>query len=264
MNKIKAIVLKDWAEVFRNRFLLLMTAFLPLVFTAIQLFTLFSMRGMGGSSNVASSAGLPPQFAQICANLNSGDCLQYFVVMQFMLLYMLVPMILPMTFAAYSIVGEKKTRTLEPLLATPVTTIELLVGKMLAAALPGVLATWIGFLIYAIGARLLVTSDKVYALLIDPLWLTAIFITGPLLSILSVSIAVMVSSRVNEPRVAEQISGLFVLPITGLLVAQSAGLIIIDHKLILVFTVIVFVLDCVLVFFATRLFQREQILTRWK
>ena len=41
-----------------------------------------------------------------------------------------------MALAAHAIVGEKQARTLEPLLATPITTTELLVAKVLGALVP--------------------------------------------------------------------------------------------------------------------------------
>ena len=83
-------------------------------------------------------------------------------------------------------------------------------------------------------------------------------------SLAGVSIAVMISSRVNDPRVAEQISVVFVLPIIGLFVGQSTGLIFINEQIILWMALGLVVLDTVLIAFATQLFQRETILTRWK
>ena len=47
----------------------------------------------------------------------------------FMFMFMIIPVAIPVTIAAYSIVGEKTTHSLEPLLATPITTSELLVGQ---------------------------------------------------------------------------------------------------------------------------------------
>ncbi len=122
------------------------------------------------------------------------------MVTQFMLLFMLTPLMVPVNIAAYSIVGEKTTRSLEPLLATPITTAELLTGKNLAAVIPAVIATWFGFLIYIIGAAIIVKSPYVIASLLDPKWWLAIGIIGPLLAVLSVSFSLMVSSRVNDPR----------------------------------------------------------------
>ena len=68
--------------------------------------------------------------------------MQIYLINEFLLLFMMMPLIIPITIAAYSIVGEKTTRSLEPLLATPITTAELLIGKGLAAAIPAIAATW--------------------------------------------------------------------------------------------------------------------------
>jgi len=105
----------------------------------------------GDIGDAVTATDMPPQFAQTCDDLNGAECMQYFIVSQFMLLFMMVPMIVPITFASYSIVGEKSTRTLEPLLATPISTFELLLGKALAATLPAIAATWLSFFLYAMG-----------------------------------------------------------------------------------------------------------------
>ena len=264
MNKIWTLMRKEWAEVFKNRFVLFSVAFLPLLFTAIPLVILYAMGDISDFGDAAMTSDMPPQFAEMCNEMNGNECMQYFIVTQFMLLFMMVPMIAPITFAAYSIVGEKSTRTLEPLLATPITTFELLVGKTLAATLPAIAATWLSFFLYAVGTLILAVSPAVTAKLFNGLWLTAIFVVGPLLSVAGVSIAVMISSRVTDPRVAEQISAVFVLPLVGLFVGQSTGLIFINEQLILWMAIGLSVLDIALIAFAIQIFQRETILTRWK
>ncbi len=264
MKKIWTLIRKEWAEVFKNRFVLFTVAFLPLLFTALPLIILYFSRSSGDWSDAMAFSDLPPQFLEMCSGLDTSGCMQYFIVSQFMLLFMMVPMIVPITFASYSIVGEKTTRTLEPLLATPITTLELLAGKALAASIPAVVATWLSFFLYMIGARLLAVSPGVLGKLFDPLWLSAIFVVGPLLALAGVSLAVMISSRVTDPRVAEQISAIFVLPLIGLFVGQSTGLIFVNERIILWMAVGLLVLDAGLFAFAVQLFQRETILTRWK
>ena len=181
-----------------------------------------------------------------------------------MLLFMLMPLAIPVTIAAYSIVGEKTTRTLEPVLATPVTTGELLGGKTVAAVLPAIAATWLGFLIFILGTFLLSRSPDLLSLILDPMWMIAVFIVGPLLSLAAVSVAVMVSSRANDPRVAEQLSMLVILPLLGLFFGQITGLILINQRLVLWMAGIMAILDAGLIFVATQIFEREAILTRWK
>jgi ABC-2 type transport system permease protein len=265
MKKIWILVRKEWSEVFKNKLVLFTTAFLPLLFAVLPLIMMYiTGGGVTEIDDFANMSEIPAEFAELCDGLTGTGCMQYFLVSQFMLLFMMVPMIVPVTFASYSIVGEKSTRTLEPLLATPIKTIELLAGKALAATIPGVVATWLAFLIFSIGAYILAVDPAVVGKILDPLWLMAIFVVGPLLAIFSVSLAVMISSRVTDPRIAEQVSALFVLPMVGLFVAQSLGLIFINEQLILWMGVILVFLDIGMLAFATQLFQRETILTRWK
>jgi len=263
MNKTWIIVRKDWAEVFKNRFVLFTVAFLPLILTALPLIILYATRStndLGGFS----SADMPAGFAALCREMSGGECVQYFIVSQFMLLFMLIPMAIPVTIASYSIVGEKTTRTLEPVLATPVTTFELLAGKALAAAIPAVVVTWLGFAVFVVGTRVLSLSPNVVDRLLDPLWLMAIFIVGPLLAVAAVSVTVMVSSRANDPRVAEQLSMLVIMPLLAALFGQITGLFFINQTLILWMAVGLVVIDSGLLALATHIFQRETILTRWK
>jgi ABC-2 type transport system permease protein len=263
MNKISAMVLKEWSEVFRNKFVLFTVLFVPLLMTAIPLVMLNAVAGADGMESLGLNAA-GDQLQALCGDLQGGDCGQFVIISQFMPLFLMMPVMIPVTIASYSIVGEKTTRTLEPLLASPITTIELLAGKGLAAALPAVAATWISFLVFVIGARIMGVSAELVGKFFDPLWAVAIFLVGPLLALAGVSIAVMISSRTNDPRVAEQISGLFVLPIVALIVAQTSGLIFLNRELILWIAFVMVVLDAVLLYFASRLFQREHILTRWK
>jgi ABC-2 type transport system permease protein len=177
---------------------------------------------------------------------------------------MMMPLIIPVNIAAYSIVGEKTTRSLEPLLATPITTAELLTGKNLAAVIPAVAATWAGFLIYAIGASIIVQNRLVIEALLSPVWLAAVFLVGPLLAVLSVNFSIMVSSRVNDPRVAEQLSTVVILPLLGAFFGQIAGLFFVNSSLVIGTAIVLALIDILMVYLAVRLFQRENILTRWK
>lgn len=265
MDKVKTIIEKEWAEVFKNRMVFFIVAFLPLFLTALPLIMLvvFNMAGDDLSSFNTGSDDMLQTFGSLCLGLSEMDCLQLYTLTLFMFMFMILPVAIPVTIAAYSIVGEKTTHSLEPLLATPITTTELLVGKALAAMTPAILATWLSYILFMIGARLLV-SDAVFSRLLDPMWLLAIFVVGPLLALMSVCFGLMISSRATDPRVAEQLSALIVLPLILLVIGQSMGLILINRQMILIIGAIVAVLDVILVMLTVQLFQRETILTRWK
>jgi ABC-2 type transport system permease protein len=266
MRKIKTIIRKEWAEVFKNRMVIFTVAFLPLILTAIPLVILFFMRDMGGGSDLnAGMSEIPEQFNAFCpANLNGSECMQVFLVSQFMLMFMIMPLAIPVTIAAYSIVGEKTTRSLEPLLATPITTMELLIGKSLAAVIPAILATYAAFAVFAAAAWLLVPNRLLYDALLDARWLIAVIVVGPLMALMAVCVSVMVSSRVNDPRVAEQVSMVVIVPLLALFFGQLSGVVLINRQLVIAIAVAMVFLDIGLIYLAQRLFQREAILTRWK
>jgi ABC-2 type transport system permease protein len=263
MKKIRAIIRKEWAEVFKNRMVLFTVAFLPLMLTALPIGILLSMRGSSDLQNISSE--LPSQFNAFCpANLSAGDCFQVYMISQFMIMFMILPLAIPSTIASYSIVGEKTTRSLEPLLATPISTAELLIGKSLAAVLPAVLVTYIAFAVFAAAAWLIVPDRLMFSALLDARWLLAVLIVGPLMAVLSVNSSVIVSSRVNDPRVAEQLSMIVIVPLMAIFLGQLAGLFVINRQLVLGSAIVLLLLDGLLVYLAVRLFQRETILTRWK
>lgn len=263
MKKIETIIRKEWAEVFKNRMVLFTVAFLPIILTIIPLAILIAM---GGDSNLqGANTTMPSQFDAFCpSSLSGGDCMQVYLVSQFMIMFMILPLAIPSTIAAYSIVGEKTTRSLEPLLATPITTTELLIGKALAAVIPAVLATYAAFGVFAVGSFIIVRNPILVGALLDARWLLAVFLVGPLMAIMAVSISVMVSSRVNDPRVAEQISMVVILPVLAFFFGQLAGLFVLNKSLILLIALAMVGVDILVTNLAVRLFQREVILTRWK
>jgi len=265
MKHITTIINKEWSEVFKNRMVLFTLIFLPLIFTALPLVMLY-VTGMGMDDiNSANAADVPAEFLAVCgSDMTAGECVQIYVVNEFLLLFMMMPVIIPVTIAAYSIVGEKTTHSLEPLLATPITTAELLVGKSLAAALPAIFVGWTSFVVFLIGLPLIGVSSAVIGYIAGPTWLLAIFVGGPLMAIAAVNFSLFVSSRVNDPRVAEQISALLIIPILGLVFAQLAGLIVINIMVMLSFIGGMALLDVGLIYLGTTIFQRENILTRWK
>jgi ABC-2 type transport system permease protein len=261
MNRIQTILDKEWAEVFKNRLVIFTVALLPILFTAMPLIILHVTGTAGGGS---SSSDMPASFMATCGNVSVSDCLQVYIMNEFLLFYMLMPVIIPITIAAYSIVGEKATRSLEPLLATPISTTELLTGKSLAATIPAIIATWASFFLFVVLARPLGASQAVVTYALRPTWLLAVLVAGPLMAILSVNFALFVSSRVNDPRVAEQISAVLIVPLLLVLFGQIAGIVVLNVTTMLVFIVALVVIDVGMIYFGARLFQRETILTRWK
>jgi len=262
MNNIKTIIDKEWLEVFKNRFVLFTVMLLPVLFTILPLVMLFAMRSSGELTG--STTDVPPSFMAACGNLAPEDCIQVFMINQFLLMFMLLPLAIPVAIAAYSVVVEKTTRSLEPLLATPITTVELLAGKSAAAVIPAIAATWVGFLVFVLTSPLVGIRPAVHAEILSPTWLIAIGIVGPLMAVMAVNFALIVSSRVNDPRAAEQISMVVIVPLLGLIFGQIAGVLVLNVQLMVSVAIGIAVVDVALIYLGARLFQREVILTRWK
>ncbi len=259
---LKILIYKEWAEVFKNRLVLFTVIFLPLLLSALPLVMLGTMGNMTGEGSLGD---IPPSALAMCSPaLSAGECLQVYLLSQFVLMFMLIPLVIPVSIAAYSIVGEKRVRSLEPLLATPITTWELILAKALAAVIPAVVASWAAFLLFAIGGAAMAASPAVVRAFLHPMWLLAVVVGGPLLALLSVSLALMVSSRVNDPRVAEQLAGVVAVPLLALLFGQMSGFLVLNRNLVLVFLLALVLLDAVMLYFTVRVFDRENILTRWR
>jgi ABC-2 type transport system permease protein len=180
-------------------------------------------------------------------------------------LFVILVTVLPSTIAAYSIVGEKVEKTLEPLLATPTTDGEILLGKSIAAFLPPVLSTWMGASIFmALTDYFLVNAGLGYYYF--PNWNAAVMLLllAPLAAVLSIEVAVIASSRVNDVRGANQIAGLMFIPFVAVFFAGAEGIFTFSIENLLVFAGIVLIADGILFFVSEATFKREEILTKWK
>ncbi len=117
---------------------------------------------------------------------------------------------------------------------------------------------------FLIGARFLAVSDRVYRIFLNPMWLIAMLVLAPLLTIMAVNVGIIVSSRTSDPRAAEQLGSLIIMPLMILFLGPLAGLIQLNVLTFLIAALVAVIADVVLVYLGVKLFQRETILTRWK
>ena len=176
----------------------------------------------------------------------------------------LIPAILPSIIASYSFVGEKVERSLEPLLATPTTDGELLLGKSLAAFIPCMAVTYLAATISLIILDSWSLANVGFLLLPNAYWAIAMGILSPLACIMSVEANVIVSARVNDIRAAQQLGGLVVLPLILLVFFAVTGIAGSNFLLGVGVAAALAVTDAALFYLAKATFQREEILTKWK
>jgi len=190
------------------------------------------------------------------------------VVMSFLgmlnVFFAVMAAMLPTVIASYSFVGEKVERSLEPLLATPTTDGELLLGKCLAAFLPSMAATFIGAAGYVAVIDLWSYANQGVFMLPNLNLALIVGLVAPLACILSVEANVIVSSRVSDVRAAQQLGGIVVLPIILVLMLGSLFAFMPADLLALVMSGVLAIAAVALFYVSKATFQREEILTRWK
>ncbi len=183
----------------------------------------------------------------------------------FTFFYLVLAALIPTTLASYSIVGEKVEKSLEPLLATPTTDGEILLGKGISSFLPPMVAILGGSTIFMALMDLMTYGTLGYNFF--PNWNTGIilFLMVPLATIMSVEWNVIVSSRISDIRVAQQIGILLILPLGVIYVAGEIGIIQLGvTNDLLIIAGILLLVDVILLYVAKTIFRREEILTKWK
>ncbi len=184
------------------------------------------------------------------------------VVAQFAAVYLLLPTMLSSVMASYSVVGEKVARTLEPLLATPVTVRELVLGKTLAVTIPALLATVASATVGAAFMIIVSHPDADAWNAICASWPLALGVVTPPLTLAADLLMLLVSARARDPRSAQQAAVLLILPIVGIIASQAAFRLVLGPSFYVTFSLVLGAIDVVILLVARPLFGREQILSK--
>jgi ABC-type Na+ efflux pump permease subunit len=187
-RRIRAIVRKELREYRRNRSIVLAMAIFPLIFLIQPMVSVFLLK--------------------------SSDAVQ--LAHRHLLLYMLgIPALVPAAVAAASVVGERQQGTLEPVLTTPVTRGELVVGKALAPLVPAVAVSYAVYAFFLACVAAFARPGVAPALLRGPDIVAQVIFT-PLIAGMSIWIAIAISAKSSDIRVAQQLSILASLPSVAL------------------------------------------------
>jgi len=256
---IWAVITKEAQDLLANRLLLAAVVFPALVFAAIPtaIVAFIEVNELD-----PDQIGQIEQYIRQFPDLSVKLAAQAFIVLNFMAYFLLIPAMVPMAIATQSVIGEKTARSLEPQLATPMEVSELLIGKAVASAVPAVLATWGVFVLYGLvnGA---ITQPEMTRLIFNDVWRVAMLTLVPLICLLSVLLGIIVSSRVNDARTAQQIGGFIVLPVIGVAVAGFfSGQATFSLEQVLIGDLVVAALIGVSLVIGNWIFDREAILTR--
>ena len=270
-RSIWAIARKDLKEVRQNKVAWGPALALPVIFAVVMplLFTLAPRfipvedveRELGDINTLLEK--LPPTVSAIFSGL---ELEQMFVI--YMTSFMLAPLflIMPLMFSsvvgADSFVGERERKTLEGLLYTPTTDVELFLGKVLAAVIPAISLSWLTYLIYIIVVN--VASYGLFERIWFPLpmWWPMMFWLTPAFALLGISATVLISSRVKTFMEAYQLTGSLVVLVLALVIGQVTGVLFLGVGTVLLLGTVLWVIDAVLLYISIRNFNRSTLIAR--
>ena len=268
MRRVTALVGKEFREFRANPAVVLPVAIVMLICVALPFVVVVAVpRALGESlasdrslrQIVAAAARTLPRLSTLAPDA----AMEAFFFQQFLMLYLIAPVVGAVSLASYSVVGEKQGRTLEPLLTSPLTTAELLVAKALASFVPAMAIEALGLTAY-FGLIGLLAHPGVLTSLLSARTFVLVALVGPLALLAAVQMTIAISSRVNDPRSAQQIAVLLVVPFAMMLVGQIAGAFVVTTPVLLLVAAALAAVWLALVVLSVALFDRESILTRWR
>jgi ABC-2 type transport system permease protein len=262
-TRIRALMAKEFLDLSRNRLALVpvgLITILSLVMPFIIAVAIPYWTGeeLGSDSDLLKVSGVVGHAA-----LTPSARVQLFLFQQFLLLFLMTPITGAMALASHAVVGEKQARTLEPLLATPVTTGELLVAKVLGSLLPTLVISLAGVALYLAGITTMAAPGVAASMLNVRTALLVAFV-GPAAALVSLQAAIIISSRVNDARTAQQFGVLIIIPLAAVLVAQFTGSLWLSSTTLGLLGLGLAVLWLLLLLVSVAIFDRDSILVKWR
>ena len=267
-QRITAIAQKDAAELARNpgaifpAVAMVVGSLIPAFFVVVGAPMMAGQTLEQSGEFIEEAQAAIAQIPQL-AGLSGNGLIQAFLFHQFTLLLLLIPVVGAMSLATHSVIGEKQSKALEPLLATPLSTTELLAAKTVTPFVFALALSWVAAIIFIAGVWL-VSEPGVWRAMLGLRTFLMLCVLGPLVELAALQLSVIVSSRANDPRSAQQLTSLLILPITVVFVAQLMGAFIVTPATLLLGSLGCAILNAILLWVGVQVFQRETILMRWR
>lgn len=259
-RRILAVLWKDLLDLRKNRGLLWSMAALPAVVVVMPVGVVLAYVHAPDDPALAMMA----QYYE--PSVRAADAAAFLVekvLADWFALYLMMPVFVPILISSHAVAGEKEKRTLEPLLASPITPLELVLGKSLASLIPSLAVSLLAFVALCVGVDAAAWSLGRGLILPNGMWLFGVLVIAPLFAFFGNGVAVLISARVGDSRLAQQLSGLFVLPLVGLAAGQFAGWLRSGTLYYTLLGAVVLVADVAMLVAAPRLFDRERLMSRW-
>lgn len=262
--RIIALMRKDAAELLLARSLWLGPLAMLVPAVALPLTLVFAM----------TPAGLPDELGEMAEiarrvqwppgdGLASTALAQAFVLHRFLPLLALVPIVSALTLVTTSVVTEKQARTLEPLLATPLTAGELLVAKIAMAFAGALTLTVFGFALL-VGATAALGEPGVAGTFFSAQPLLLVWMVAPSASLLTLVLGAIVSTRAKDVRSAQQFGVVVIVPFVGVFMSGLSGGGLLSPGTLVGVAAGLVAVALLLGRVAAARFSRERMLTEWR
>ncbi|HEY2666746.1 MAG TPA: ABC transporter permease [Actinomycetota bacterium] len=237
-RRVWALIRKEFAEYRRNKLIVITMTLLPAAFLFVAARAAFALPAHASPTLIRAVFG------------------------QARLFLLILPLFLPSTIAAYSVIGEREQGALEPVLTTPATDGELLLGKAVAPAVPAIGLSWLLYVAYLVFAVAIGKSVALHEMATGT-QLLAEGVLAPTLAGYSIILGLLISARSTDIRVAQQLSALASLPLLAVVAISSFQLAGKGPGFYLAASAVVLLIDAVGLVLTTRAFNRERLLSRY-
>lgn len=267
MNVYTVFLAKDLRDVRRTPQVL--AVFLLMPFVCVFIMSIFAFAAPEMMKRDANDPVMQMMLRQVTSlpefsSLAPDAAFTAYVLRTILGFFLLMPIVLSSTMAVYSVVGEKQQRTLEPLLATPISDRQLLLGKLIASLAPALFITWLAGVVAATITAVITWSRWHQLIVPDHYWFLALFVLAPVVGAASVLATMRLSARSTDPQSAMQTTGLLLVPAFLVLVGGVGKVLLASVTAVFVVAALFVLIDVWLFRHNERKFAREEILTRWR
>jgi ABC-type Na+ efflux pump permease subunit len=177
----------------------------------------------------------------------------------YLLLMGLMPAVSGVGIAAGQFAGEKERGVLTPLLASPASNLAIFGGKVLGAIIPPLMYAVLAETVYVLGIAVLLGPSR---LLLLPAWLSITMLAlVPAVACFAAIVSSLISSRVRTYNAAQQIGGLVLMPVWGVMLGLAVKLQDWGPTALVSAVTVLALIDVLLTVMAATTWRREEVLS---
>lgn len=263
-EKVFLIFKKEIKEMLKSKEILATIIIMPVMFSVLIPASMVTMN-FAEDEATGELGSLSFIFRNLAPYWDELNDLQKVTLLQaemYLAFLIMIPLIVPMAISGDSIAGEKERKTIESLLAAPISETELFLGKTLAASAPSIVISWIAEIIYIIFTDAIIYNVMGGRIVLPDIFAGIMFfLLMPTQTILSTLIMTTISSKSKGSREAMQKSGLLSTP----LIIFVSGIIFVPlliHPLLCLVSEVILILLIILIMrVAVRGFNREKLIS---